>query len=577
MSDLCVDEASTCPHFLALAVDYDGTIAENGIVAEKTFQALRRLKETGRRLVLVTGRELVELKHAFPRFAVFDRIVAENGALIYDPATGHEHALAPAPPAAFVQRLVDLGVEPVSVGRVVVATWRPHEHAVLRAIQDLGLELHMIFNKGAIMVLPAGVSKASGLRAALKELEISAINTVAVGDAENDHAFLQACGCAAAVANALPALKNEADVVLSGDHGLGVAELVDRIIAEDAALVPPGRRGLFIGSDHNGKEIFVEPDHTVLIAGNSGSGKSSFATLLTERMVKKDFEFCVIDPEGDYLELEGAVTIGDIHQGPAAEEALRLLLLAGVNVVISILALSLPEREALFAELLPATAKLRARSGRPHWLIVDEAHHVLPAAHAKASTPPESQLSGTILVTVDARTVNRYALQAVDVVLACGSTAADAVITCAALDRVDLPEQIPTPGHDEILFWSRRSGLPPSILSREAPRQAHNRHSGKYATGDLGPWKSFYFRGPGKSLNARASNLSEFLRIAATIDDSVWEYHLQAGDFEEWFRHVIRDDDLADEAAAIAGDANASPFASRTRVADAIRRRYVVK
>ena len=563
-------------HFLALAVDYDGTIAQSGVVDEKTFQALEHLKETGRRLVLVTGRELVDLKHAFPRFAIFDRIVAENGAVVFDPATAHERSLAPAPPAEFVQRLVDLGVAPISVGRVVVATWHPHEQEVLTAIQQLGLELHMIFNKGAIMVLPAGVSKASGLHSALKELEISAINTVAVGDAENDHAFLQGCGCAAAVANALPALKAEADIVLAGDHGAGVVELVERLNAEDAALVTRSRRGLFIGTDHSGTDVYVDPDQAVLIAGNSGSGKSSFATLLTERMVEKGFEFCVIDPEGDYLELEGAVTIGDIHEGPATEEALRLLLLAGVNVVISLLALPLGEREALFAELLPSIARLRARSGRPHWLIVDEAHHVLPAAHARSLPSPRDHLGGTILVTVDARTVNLDALQAIDVLLACASTAADAVIACAAVHGITLPERIPTPGHDEILFWSRSSGLPPSILRRQAPQQTHNRHSGKYATGNLGPWKSFYFRGPDKSLNARAHNLSEFLQLASTVEDAVWEYHLRAGDYEAWFRHAIRDDALADETAIVAKDPGASPAATRRRIADAIRRRYVV-
>ena len=258
-------------HFLALAADYDGTIAQNGVVSEATLQALRKLKETGRRLILVTGRELVDLRHVFPGLAVFDRVVAENGGLIHDPATGREHALAPAPPADFVQKLVDLGIEPISVGHVVVATWHPHEQAVLTAIQDLGLELHMIFNKGAVMILPADVSKASGLHAALKELEISAINTVAVGDAENDHAFLNVAGCAAAVANALPTLKQEADIVLDRDHGAGVAELIERIITDDAELVSPSRRGLFIGVDRDGKEVHVEPDQAVLIAGNSAA------------------------------------------------------------------------------------------------------------------------------------------------------------------------------------------------------------------------------------------------------------------------------------------------------------------
>ena len=61
------------------------------------------------------------------------------------------------------------------------------------------------------MVLPATVNKATGLSAALSELKLSLHNVVGVGDAENDHAFLQLCECSAAVANALPTVKETAD------------------------------------------------------------------------------------------------------------------------------------------------------------------------------------------------------------------------------------------------------------------------------------------------------------------------------------------------------------------------------
>ena len=115
----------------------------------------------------------------------------------------------------------------------------------------------------------------------------------------------------------------------------------------------------------------------MLIAGTSGSGKSHFATLLTERLVAGGFEFCIVDPEGDYLRIDNAVVIGSSSEPPLTEEALRLLLRARVNVVINALALSLEERRRLFAMLLPSIRALRARSGRPHWLLVDEAHHAL--------------------------------------------------------------------------------------------------------------------------------------------------------------------------------------------------------
>ena len=240
-------------YFLALAADYDGTLAHHGVVNDATVDALKRLKETGRRLILVTGRELPDVKRAFPHLKLFDRVVAENGALLYDPATKKERVLADAPPAVLVERLMEHKVSPLSVGRSIVATWEPNETKVLEVIRDLGLELQIIFNKGAVMVLPAGMNKAAGLAAALREIELSHHNVVAVGDAENDHAFLRACGCAAAVANALPMVKEGADIRLAGDHGSGVIELIERICRDDARIVPPERHGILLGTD-NGRE-----------------------------------------------------------------------------------------------------------------------------------------------------------------------------------------------------------------------------------------------------------------------------------------------------------------------------------
>jgi hydroxymethylpyrimidine pyrophosphatase-like HAD family hydrolase len=220
--------------FRALATDYDGTLAHHGAVAPETVAGLRRLRGSGRRLLLVTGRELPDLKQIFPELPVFDAVVAENGALLYQPSRGRETLLCEAPPAALVARLQELGV-PVSVGRAVVATNEPHQVAVLEAIHELGLEHQVIFNKGAVMVLPPGVNKASGLGHALRELAIAAAETVAIGDAENDHAFLSACGFGVAVANALPSLKSHAHLVTRGADGAGVLEVIEGLLADDLA------------------------------------------------------------------------------------------------------------------------------------------------------------------------------------------------------------------------------------------------------------------------------------------------------------------------------------------------------
>jgi hydroxymethylpyrimidine pyrophosphatase-like HAD family hydrolase len=221
--------------YLALCTDYDGTLATDGEVLPETLEALERLLASGRRLVLVTGRELDDLQKVCPRLDLFEYVVAENGALLYQPSTGEETALAAPPPDAFVATLRARGVGPISVGRVIVATWEPHETTVLATIRDLGLELQVIFNKGAVMILPAGITKATGLASALEKMGLSPRNAVGIGDAENDHALLASCGCSVAVANALPALKSTADFVTTADHGAGVAELIEELLRDDLA------------------------------------------------------------------------------------------------------------------------------------------------------------------------------------------------------------------------------------------------------------------------------------------------------------------------------------------------------
>ncbi|MDB5312401.1 MAG: yidA [Gemmataceae bacterium] len=221
--------------YLALAADYDGTIAHNGVVDAPTLAALARVRASGRKLILVTGRQLDELLRVFPQCDRFDRVVAENGALVYHPDTCAVRVLAEPPPDRLVADLLRRGVSPLTVGRTIVATVEPHEREVLESIRDLGLEWHVIFNKGSVMALPSGVNKATGLIPTLTDLGIHPEQVVGVGDAENDHAFLTYCGCAVAVANALPAVKDRADLVTVGARGAGVIELIDRLLADDLA------------------------------------------------------------------------------------------------------------------------------------------------------------------------------------------------------------------------------------------------------------------------------------------------------------------------------------------------------
>ncbi len=221
--------------YRALACDYDGTLAHNGTVDAATVAALDRARESGRKLILVTGRQLDDLLRVFPAIDRFDRVVAENGALLFRPDSREEVLLADAPPDTFVPALRQRGVAPLAIGRVIVATWEPNATIVRQTIRDLELDLQVIFNKGAVMVLPSGINKASGLSAALADLRLSPHNTVGIGDAENDHAFLGLCECAVAVANALPALKQKADRVTRAPAGAGVVEVINELLASDLA------------------------------------------------------------------------------------------------------------------------------------------------------------------------------------------------------------------------------------------------------------------------------------------------------------------------------------------------------
>jgi len=222
--------------YRALACDYDGTLAHDGVVAPSTATAIERFRASGRHLFMVTGRELPQLKEVCPILDRFEWVVAENGALLHRPADDTTELLCEPASAALVESLRKFQLNWLSVGQAVIATIEPNEILVLEEIKRLGLELQVIFNKGSVMVLPSGVNKATGLKALLNKAGVSADEVIGVGDAENDHAFLECCGVGVAVANALPMLKERADFVTNGARGDGVAELIEMILAQDPRL-----------------------------------------------------------------------------------------------------------------------------------------------------------------------------------------------------------------------------------------------------------------------------------------------------------------------------------------------------
>ncbi|MFL5507268.1 MAG: HAD-IIB family hydrolase [Gemmatimonadales bacterium] len=475
--------------YTALALDYDGTIAHDSEVPAHVMDALARLKETGRKLVLVTGRELEELLGIFPGIGIFDRVVAENGALLYRPGDGSVKELGEAAPKELVDRLHAANV-PVSVGETIVATVRPHEGVVLQAIAELGLEHQVIFNKGAVMILPPGCNKASGLKVALAELGLSPRNTVACGDGENDHALLDLAEYSVATANAIPNLKAAADWVTQETHGNGVLEVVADLIESDLSKLVPKRRrrALCLGKDTAGGEVvFPSRRASVLITGEP-RGTSALGTALLERLCKAGYQYCVLDTEGEYLQMKSAVVFGTLTNPPAVQEVLTALEKPDVQAVVCLAAVPEEDRHEFVEKLLVPLRGLRASTGRPHWVLVDEAHHLLPAS-VEADDSPATGAENTIYVTNDAMALAPGILASVDGIAAAGDGAGamlDAFAAAVSWGRPALPPQHPRDG--QAFVWFRKSERPVALIevAHVKTEPAAEKHAPREKTPEVG-------------------------------------------------------------------------------------------
>ena len=566
--------------YLVLACDFDETLARGGRVAPETVKALERLIASGRKLILVSGRELDDLLRIFPEAKMCARIVAENGAFIYNPATRERKPHGDPPPDQFIRALQQKKVEPLAVGNVIVATVQPHETTVLSTIRDMGLELQVIFNKGAVMVLPAGLNKASGLTHALQEICISPHNVVALGDAENDHALLKLAECAVAVANALPTLKERADFVTEGEDGRGVIELIDELVNEDlkARSDRLGRHSILLGHRESGEEARLRPfGVSMLITGPSGAGKSTVTTAFLEQLNEQGYQFCVVDPEGDYESFEGAVAVGTQKQPPNIDAVVRLLRNPQENVVVNLIGVRLKDRPAFFLALLPRLQELRAQLGHPHWIVVDETHHVLPSSWEAAPQALPTEFDRFVFITIHPHSVAAPALASLNTVIAVGEKSDETLMNVGKLlDETPPPLSPVKLDHGEVLMWMRHKNEPPFKLRIMPGQTERRRHLRKYAEGDLGRDRSFYFTGPQRKLKLQAQNLNMFMQLADGVDDETWQHHLRKGDYSRWFRNAIKDEDLAAVAEQLERDNGVSPDESRKIIREAIEQKYTL-
>ncbi len=208
----------------AIACDYDRTLTDESLVlSENAVASLKSAKDNGIKVFIASGRRLPFLVDVTAGRGFVDAIIAENGAVIYDPADGAKVLLGEGLEelkSAFV------GVDFVEVEEVIVATTLPYLEDVKEIIRRNGLSVDIELNRNDVMIMPKGIDKGSGIAKAAEIYGINRENLACIGDAENDLKMFGVAGVKVAVANALDALKDEADIVCSEPYGDGVKEFV---------------------------------------------------------------------------------------------------------------------------------------------------------------------------------------------------------------------------------------------------------------------------------------------------------------------------------------------------------------
>jgi HAD superfamily hydrolase (TIGR01484 family) len=454
---------------LAVASDYDGTLASDGKVSDFIIQELENFRSTGHRLILVTGRILVDLMSVFPRIDLFDMVVAENGALIYRPSDGWKGYTSKKIPKHFIDELKRRGVDPLEEGEVIVATREPNENLVLNTIRDLGLELDLIFNKGAVMILPAGINKGSGLNIALKEMRMSRHNVVAIGDAENDHAFLQMCEGAAAVANALTSIKERSDLVMPSGHGTGVLELMQLMKTDqlDSMLLPLSRRRLIIGAASNGNSIGMPAfGPNLIIVGPDSIDKTILVEGIVKQLIEQRYQFCLFVTDGRYEDLEGPIQNGGDSRSPDPEEIIKNLEQPECSIVVNLSGLSQEMRQFFLSRLLPGLYDLQRRYGRPHHLLIDDAHLLVPS---------DSDLGdwrwqyGAVFITAQPKGIATSALRSVDILISHGDNVCQSAFQFAEAVDIERPSIEHIQGKSRALLWNlKNQSLPVEFSLQES-------------------------------------------------------------------------------------------------------------
>ena len=542
-----------------LALDYDGTIAVDGVLDAKVRQALAEVRRQGIVVILVTGRKMGDLRRLIGRLHLFDAVVAENGAVVAHPAARSSKLLAQPPPPIFLQELRRRGIV-AEAGECVVESPAGEAPRILSVIRELELPLVMIFNRGRLMVLPQATSKSSGLREALTTLRLSVHNALAIGDAENDHDLLATCEVGVAVAWGSPVLQRAADLVLEGAGPASVADYIRRLAAQQRLpATRTVRRRLLLGTQEDGADLSLAVrGRSVLISGDPKSGKSWITGLLCEQFILQGYSIFVIDPEGDYTSLEvlpGVLVLGEAKQPPSLTEFTRLLHHPDVSVVADLSVLPHAEKRRYVRSLLHLLATHRRQTGLPHRIVVDEAHYFLHDPDVLNLV--DLNLSGYVLVTYQASQLHPDILAASEAIIVSRETDPQELQALFKLHKLDatqeqlspilqklaLDEAVLFPGIEEAGGRLRKFWVAPRL-------SAHVRHRHKYLDVPVPSEQAFLFT-EGTQPPVQARTLKEFAEALSRATVQSISGYLNRHDFSRWIDAVFGDYTLAAQIEAL--------------------------